>query len=78
MKTLNDIQSSIDGNKIERRNYLLKNHFIKMMVLSKRTDLAIDIRKKIFDNILRLTTVITIAVKLKKLQNKSLISKYIR
>ena len=45
------------------------------MALSKRTDMPIDIRKKISENILRLRTDITCAIKYRKSQNVPLSKK---
>lgn len=74
-KRLNEILpygQSLRVEKIECRNHLLRNYSKKMMALCKRTDFPIDIRKKISDNILRLRTDITSAVKFHKLENKPL------
>lgn len=46
-----------------------------MTALSKRTDMPIDIRKKISENILRLRTDITCAIKYRKSQNAQLSQK---
>lgn len=77
-KRLNDILPyghALRVEKIECRNHLLRNYSKKMMALSKRTEMPIDIRKKISENILRLRTDITCAIKYRKSQNVQLSQK---
>lgn len=71
-KRLNDILpygQALRVEKIECRNHLLRNYSKKIMALTKRSDMPIDIRKKISDNIIRLRTDITCAIKHQKSQN---------
>lgn len=71
-KRLNDIlpyDQALRVEKIECRNHLLRNYSKKMMALTKRSDMPIDIRKKIYDNIIRLRTDVTCAIKHQKSQN---------
>lgn len=78
MKRLNEILPygpSLRVQKIECKNHLLRNYSKKMMALSKRTDFPIEIRKKIQNNIIRLRTDITCAIKFHNQQNKSLSQK---
>lgn len=74
-KRLNEILPygpSLRVEKIECRNHLLRNYSKKMMALSKRTDFPIEIRKKIQNNIIRLRTDITCAIKFHSQQNEPL------
>lgn len=50
----------------------MRNYTQKMTGLTKRTDLPIEIRKKICNNILKMRTDITCAVKYRKSEDKSL------
>jgi len=78
MKRLNEVLpygSSLRVQKIECRNHLLRNYSKKIMALSKRTDLPIEIGKKIRNDIIRLRTDITCAIKFHNQQNKSLSQK---
>jgi len=58
--------------KIECRNHLLRNYSQKMMSLTKRTEFPIEIRKKISNNIIRMRTDITCAIKFRKAEDKPL------
>ncbi|CAI6357811.1 unnamed protein product [Macrosiphum euphorbiae] len=63
---------AIRVEKIECRNYLLRNYSQKMMSLTKRTEFPIEIRKKIVNNIIRMRTDITCAIKFRKAEDKHL------
>lgn len=58
--------------KVECRNHLLRNYCQKLMMLSKRADYPIDVRKKITTNILRMRTDITCAINFRKSEDKPL------
>lgn len=58
--------------KIECRNHMLRNYSQKMSALTKRTEFPIVIRKKIADNLVRLRTDVTKAIKYRKSEDKPL------
>jgi len=83
-KRLNEILPygpSLRVEKIECRNHMLRNYSQKMSALTKRTEFPNAIRKKIADNLVRLRTDVTKAIKYRKSEEKPLqqkiLSKYL-